>query len=128
MSDVIKVAATGIIAAVCAVVVRKQVPELALLLAICAGVLILLFCSGALASVTGFVDDLVEFGGLAPGVIAPVIRVTGIAIVTRLASDFCRDAKEGSIATAVETAGSLLSLLALIPLMSAVLELLAELL
>lgn len=128
MSDVMKVAATGIIAAICAIVVRKQVPELAILLAICAGVMILLYCSGALAAVTGFVDELVEAGGLTPGIIAPVVKVTGIAIVTRLASDFCKDAKEGALAVAVETAGAIIALLAVLPLMSAVLELLGELL
>ena len=47
MSDVLKVAAAAIVAAVCAMVVRKQVPEVAILLAVCAGVLILLYCSGA---------------------------------------------------------------------------------
>lgn len=123
-----KVAATGIIAAICAIVVRKQVPELAILLAICAGVMILLYCSGALAAVTGFVDELVEAGGVTPGIIAPVVKVTGIAIVTRLASDFCKDAKEGALAVAVETAGAIIALLAVLPLMSAVLELLGELL
>lgn len=128
MSDVIKVAVTGIMAAVCAMVVRKQVPELAILLAICAGVMILLLCSGALSSVTNFMDELVELGGLTPEVIAPVIKVTGIAIITRLSADFCRDAKEGGIAAAVEAAGAMLALLTVIPLMSAVLTLLGELL
>lgn len=128
MSDVIKVAVTGIMAAVCAMVVRKQAPELAILLAICAGVMILLLCSGALSSVTNFMDELVELGGLTPEVIAPVIKVTGIAIITRLSADFCRDAKEGGIAAAVEAAGAMLALLTVIPLMSAVLTLLGELL
>lgn len=128
MSDVIKVAVTGIMVAVCAMVVRKQVPELAILLAICAGVMILLLCSGALSSVTNFMDELVELGGLTPEVIAPVIKVTGIAIITRLSADFCRDAKEGGIAAAVEAAGAMLALLTVIPLMSAVLTLLGELL
>lgn len=128
MSDVVKVAVTGIMAAVCAMVVRKQLPELAILLAICAGVLILLLCTGGLSSVIEFMDELVEAGGLTPEVISPVIRVTGIAIITRLAADFCRDAKEGGLASAVEAAGSILALLTVIPLMSAVLTLLGELL
>lgn len=128
MSEVIKVAVTGMMAAVCAMVVRKQVPELAILLAICAGAMILLLCSGALSSVRDFMDELVETGGLTPEVIAPVVKVTGIAILTRLSADFCRDAKEGGLATAVEAAGSVLALLTVIPLMSAVLTLLGELL
>ncbi|MGN0986064.1 MAG: SpoIIIAC/SpoIIIAD family protein [Candidatus Enterenecus sp.] len=127
MNDVMKVAAAGIIAAVCAMVVRKQAPELAVVLAICAGALILLYCSGALAAVVAFMEELVEAGGLAPEVIAPVVKVTGIAIVTRLSADFCRDAQEGALAAAVETAGSALALLTVLPLMSSVLKLLKEL-
>lgn len=128
MSEVIKVAVTGMMAAVCAMVVRKQVPELSILLAVCAGAMILLLCSGALSSVREFMDELVETGGLTPEVITPVVKVTGIAIMTRLSADFCRDAKEGGVATAVEAAGSVLALLTVIPLMSAVLTLLGELL
>ena len=46
----IKVAAAAIAAAICAVVVRKQAPELALVLTVCAGAVILLYCSGALTA------------------------------------------------------------------------------
>lgn len=128
MSDIMKVAAAGIIAAILAIVVRKQAPELAVVLAICAGAMILLYCSGALAAAVDFMEKLVKTGGLAPELIAPVVKVTGIAIVTRLAADFCRDAKESALAAVVETAGSALALLAVLPLMSAVLDLLGALL
>ena len=52
----------------------------------------------------------------------------GIAIVTRLASDFCKDAKEGGLASAVELGGTALALAAALPLMTAVLDVLARLL
>ena len=123
-----KVAAAAIVAAVCAMVVRKQAPEVALLLAACAGVLILLYCSGALRAAVELMDRLGEMSGLSSAVIEPVMKVTGIAIVTRLAADLCRDAKEGALASTVEMAGSALALLAVLPLMSAVLETLSGLL
>lgn len=128
MNDVMKVAAAGVIAAICAMVVRKQAPEVAIVLAICAGALILMYCSGALAAVVAFLEELVEAGGLSSKIINPVVKVTGIAIVTRLSADFCRDAKEGALAAVVETAGSALALLTVLPLMSAVLDLLSDLL
>ncbi len=128
MSDVMKVAAAAIISAVCAVVVRKQAPEVGLLLAVCAGALILLYCSGALNSVVDFMDKLAQAGGLSTAVLTPVLKVTGIALVTRLAADFCRDAREGALAAAVEMAGSALALVTVLPLMSAVLDMLTGLL
>ena len=128
MNDIVKGAAAAIVAAVCAVVVRKQAPEIGLLLAACAGVLILLYCSGALKKAVEMMDRLVETGGLSPAVLKPIIKVTGIAIVVRLAADLCRDAKEGALASAVEMAGSVIALLIVMPLISAVLELLVGLL
>ena len=128
MTDILAIAAVGTVAAVCAVVVRKQVPELALLLAICAGVIILERCSGVLKATVEFMDKLSKMGGVETHAAASVIRVAGIAVVTRIGADFCRDAKESGLATVVETAGGLFALFAVIPLMTAVLELLSELL
>lgn len=128
MSDLIKVAAIGMVAAICAMVVRKYMPELAILLSTSAGVLILLYCSGTLSSVRAFMDELVEVGGVTPEIIEPVAKVTGVAIITRLAADFCKDAKESALASVVEMAGSVLGLFMILPLMSAVLELLGSLL
>ena len=127
MSEIIKVAAAAVAAAVCAVVVRRQAPELGLVLTICAGALILLYCSGALSAAMDLMDKLVEAGGLSGQVVGPVIKTAGIAIVTRLAADFCRDAKEGGLASAVELAGAALALVTVLPLMSAVVDLLTEL-
>ena len=127
MSDIIKVAAAAIAAAVCAVVVRRQAPELGLTLTICAGAVIVLYCSGALTAVMELMDKLIEAGGLSGYVVEPVVRTAGIAIVTRLAADFCRDAKEGGLASVVELAGTVLALVTVLPLMSAVVDLLTGL-
>ena len=123
-----KVAAAALAAAVCAVVVRKQAPELGMVLAVCAGAVILLYCSGALRAAVGLMDKLVEVGGLSAQVVEPVMKTAGIAIVTRLAADFCKDAQEGGLASAVELSGTALALAAALPLMSAVLDVLGRLL
>ncbi len=124
----IKIAAAAVAAALCAVVVRRQSPEIALALGIGACALIVLYCSGALTAVMELVDKLAEMGNLSVQVVEPVIKTAGIAIVTRLAADFCKDAQEGGLASAVELAGTALALAAALPLMSAVLDVLTQLL
>ena len=128
MSDIIKVAAAAVAAALCAVVVRRQSPEIALALGIGACALIVLYCSGALTAVVDLADKLAETGNLSAQVVEPVMKTAGIAIVTRLAAEFCKDAKEGGLASAVELAGTALALAAVLPLMSAVLDVLTQLL
>lgn len=122
-----KIAAVAVAAAVCAAVVRRQAPELGLALSLCAGAVVLLFCGGALEAAAAAMDKLVEAGGLSAQVVEPVLKTTGIAIITRLAADFCRDAQEGGLASAVELAGTALALAAVLPLMSAVVDLLTGL-
>ena len=115
-------------AALCAVVVRRQSPEIALVLGAGACALIVLYCSGALTAVVELADKLAQTGGLSAQVVEPVMKTAGIAIVTRLAADFCKDAQEGGLASAVELAGTVLALSVTMPLMTAVLDVLAQLL
>lgn len=128
MSEAVKIAAAAVAAALCAVVVRRQSPEIALVLGVGGCALVVLYCSGALESVMELADKLVQAGGLSPQVIEPVMKTAGIAIVSRLAADFCKDAREGGLASAVELAGTALSLAAALPLVSMVLDLLVQLL
>lgn len=128
MESVVKIAAVAIIAALCAVVVKKQVPELGLVLGLLAGALILSFSIPALKNVKELMETLADTAGLSPAVLMPVVKTVGIAIVTKLAAEVCRDAKEGGIAAFVETAGAAGALLVCLPLMEAVLSMIGELL
>lgn len=122
MEDMLKVAAVGVAAALCAVVVRKNVRELGLALALAAGAMILAFALGAVGSVRAFMERLGDLAGLSPAVLEPVMKTVGIALVTKLAAEVCRDAGEGGIASAVEIAGAVLALFVALPLLEAVLD------
>ena len=122
MEDMLKVAALGVAAALCAVVVKKNVQELGIVLALAAGAVILTFAFGAVGSIRAFLDRLGDLAGLSPAVLAPVVKTVGIAIVTKVAAEVCRDAREGGIASFVEIAGAVLALFVALPLLEAVLD------
>lgn len=123
-----QLAAVAVIGAFCALGVRRQVPELALVLGVVTGVLILAGAVDALTRVREFLDRLTDLAGLSPAVLAPLLKTVGIAIVTRVASELCRDAGEGGIAAFAETAGAVAALCAALPLMQTVLDMLSGLL
>ena len=127
MEEMLKIAAVAIISAICAVVVKKQVQELGLVLALTAGALILSFALSAMEGVRQLMDTLASLAGLSSSVLLPVVKTVGIAIVTRVAAEVCRDAKEGGIAAFVGTAGAACALFVALPLLEAVLELMTEL-
>ncbi len=128
MESIIKIAALAVSATLCAVVVKKQTPEIGLVLGILAGALILLSCIDALKSVKALLDTLADTAGLSPAILKPVIKTTGIAIVTKIAAEICRDAKESGIAAAAEIAGAVCALFVCLPLFEMVLSMITNLL
>lgn len=128
MEVVGKMAALAVAAALCALVVRQNAKEVGLVLALAAGALILAQAIGALESVRALMEDLGDRAGLSPAVLDPVLKTVGIAVLTRISAEVCRDAKESGIAAFVETAGAVMALYVVLPLMRAVLETIAELL
>ena len=122
MESVVRLAAAAVAAALCAVVVKQHAREVGAVLALAAGALLLGAALGALEDVRTLVDELGELIGLSPAVLAPVLKTVGIAILTRIAAELCRDAGEGGIAAAAETAGAAAAVLAALPLLRAVLS------
>ena len=128
MPDMVKIAAIAVAAALCAVVVKKNVAELGMVLALCAGAIILSCSLGALEGVKELMDTLADTAGLSPAVLAPVVKTVGIAVLTRVSAELCRDAKDGGIAAFVETAGAAAALLVSLPLLKTVLSMVTGLL
>ena len=128
MPDMLSLAVLGAAAALCAVVVRRGAPELGAALALAAGAVLLSGTITALEAVRELMDDLADTAGLSPAVVAPVLKTAGIAVLTRLSAELCRDAKESGIAAFVETAGGLAALYVALPLLETVLRMVTGLL
>ena len=128
MGSMGEIAALAVAAALCALVVRRGAEGIALALGLGAGALILGQVLGAAEAVRALMDELGERAGLSPAVLDPVIKTVGIAILTRISSEVCRDAGESGIAAAVETAGAVLALWIALPLLRAVLDTVTSLL
>ena len=121
-------AAVAVTAAVCAAVVRRGAPEIALVLGLAAGTWVLLSVLGSLEAVASLMEELSQLAGLDRTVVEPVFKTVALSILTKLTSEVCRAAGEGGIAAAVETAGTVLALAVALPLARGVLELMKEML
>lgn len=128
MEWMVKVAAVAIAAAVLGTVLRKSTPELALLLALCAGLWITGVAAGGLGAVAALMEELAGLSGLSEELLEPVVKTVALSILTRLTAEICRSAGEQGIAAFVETAGTVLALAVALPLVRAVTVLMAEML
>lgn len=127
MGVIEQVAAVAVAGALCATVIKRQTPDLALVVTLCAVAVILGAAMTVLEPVRELLDTLGERSGLSAAVLAPVVKTVGIALLTRVCAELCRDANESGIAAAVEIAGGACAMLVCLPLFQAVLELILEL-
>ena len=116
-----------VLAAVLALVVKRGSPETALLLVLGAAVAVLLSLGQALEEAVAFLEELGRRSGMPEGLLIPLYKVAGIALVVKVGCGLCADAGESALAAVVETAGSVCALAAALPLLRTVLELLMEL-
>lgn len=122
-----QVAAVAVAGALCATVIKRQTPDMALVVTLCAVTVILGKAMVLLEPVRMLMDALGESAGLSAAVLAPVVKTVGIALLTRVCAELCRDANESGIAAAVEIAGSACAMVVCLPLFRAVLEMILEL-
>lgn len=128
MEDMGRIAALAVVTALCAVVVRKQAPGIAMAMVLLGVAMILRGSFSAISAVRTMLEELREAAGLSPAVVAPVIKTVGVAILTRFAAEICRDAQEGGLASFVETAGAAVALFLALPLLETVLAMITGLL
>lgn len=128
MELLLKIAAGAVSAALCAVVLRKNGPEFAVLIMLTVGIWVLSMAAGALSQVVISLARLARVAQLDTTLVEPVIKVVGLSVITRVAGEMCRAAGEGGIAAFVEVAGTFLALAAALPLVNGVVEMIAGLL
>lgn len=100
----------------------KSLFSLLLALSICGGVL--LYSLSGMKAILALLEQMSLAGGLSEDLLRPLVKTVGIALVSRVGAELCRDANQGALATVVETAGAFSAIVVAIPLFTAVWELL----
>ncbi len=122
MDIVIRAAALALTAAVPGLLIRRKNPELTSLLSMAAIALILSAGLHALDGLRDLLKTVRTMLGGAESLLLPVLKCMGTAIVTRIASDLCRDASQSALASAIELTGSFCALGISLPLILVMLK------
>lgn len=128
MEEMIRIGALCVIGAVLALYLARQLPESGMLvaLAVCAAVGAALL--SPLGELFAFVRSMAAWGGMEDRVFEPLLKTVGIAVLSRVGTELCRDAGQSALAALVEMSGTVGALLVSLPLLQAVWELLEGLL
>ena len=115
MAELGRIAAICLIGIVLTLLLEKNHPELAILLAIavCAGMLF--FYLGRMKIILSVLEQMAQAGGISSDLLEPLLKTVGIALISHTGAELCRDAKQGAVATVVETAGAFSAIIVSIP-------------
>jgi len=106
------------------ILLRKNVPEQAMLLTLAILAVVMARCLSLAAPLLEEVRALFDRAGVETAHVSILLRTLAAAVVTRLCADLCKDGGSQALASAVETVGAAAALLIALPLLGAVAELL----
>lgn len=116
----------GIIAAVMALLLRRQSPQTALLISIGAGTLMILSVVKNLVLTTQSISGLLQSSGINADYIVILFKVLGICFLTEFTCDTVTEAGLLSLATNISFAGKVTVLIAALPLFNDMIKAIAS--
>lgn len=126
--NIIGLVGIGITAAILAIVIKQYKPEIAMLISVLAGVIILTVAISVLAPVLKTISELTGMAGLDSTYANALLKALAIVYITQLASDSCKDVGETAIASKLELAGKIAVVLISLPMFQAIVEMVVKLL
>lgn len=124
--DIVQIVIIGIVGTILTLTVKQYKPELACVLALSVGILILFFGFSALQNAVDRVFALADTYSINTVYIGTVVRIIAIAYICQFASDICRDSGQAAIASKIEFCAKILILLYSLPIAEALLTLVAS--
>ncbi len=126
--NIMQIVAIGLTAAILALIVRQQRPDIAMMISLAAGTILFLMILGNLKSVVTVVNQLSHKASLDSIYLSTVLKVIGISYIAEFGAQICRDAGESAIASKIELGGKVLIMMLAVPILSALLETILKLL
>ena len=123
-----KVAAIALLSAACSLTIKSKNPEISFVLTAICAVCVCFAAVGMLSDIVAFIDGIMDKSELPSAVFLPVIKCVGIALITGLISNLCKDAGQNGTASAIEYLGSAAAVFTALPLMQTMLNALEDLL
>lgn len=124
--EIIQIVVIGMIAAILAITIKDQSPELAIQISIVTGLIIFLLMITKLNSVLTVLKYFAAKANIDILYFSTILKVIGIAYITEFGAQVCRDAGEGSIASKIEFAGKVLIMVLAVPVLAALLDIIIK--
>lgn len=128
MNDIIGIAGIGIISAAAFIILKQYRPEFAFGVILASGLLITVFSLVMISDLSEHFEHFSKISEIGDEKIKILLRCSGICIITKIASETCRDCGVDSVSSRIEFAGKIFILLSALPLFAELTEIISALL
>lgn len=126
--DIFRIIGVGLATAITALIVKQVKPEMAIIIGVAGGVIMLLMLVDSVTSILSVFSSLTEKSGLSTGIFSAVLKIIGIGYITEFSANLCVDAGSTSIANKILLAGKILILVSAVPIITNLIDIISGLL
>lgn len=126
--EILQIVGIGLVTVIAGLLLKQIKPEMAVLVVLCGGILLLLLTVEYLTEIIGVFNLIVEKTGLSSGIFAIVIKIIGIGYLIEFTANLCADAGMSSLGDKVLLAGKLMIFAISLPIIYNIIEIIVELL
>ncbi len=126
--DIVKIIGVGLTALIIIIILKQYKPEFTVYVSLIAGAIIILMVMDKLNAVVDILRSLTNKTGAGNEFLKILLKITGIAILTEFAVSVCKDSGESAIASKIDLGGKIIIISISIPIITALLELIINIL
>lgn len=120
--EIFKIIIVGLITVVTSIILKQVKPEMALLVSIAGGLVIVFMVIQNVVDVFNTFNNLSEKTGINSGLFKSILKVVGIGYITEFASSVCVDSGNSSIADKIMFSGKVCILVLSMPVINNLIE------
>ena len=124
--NIIKTGILGLAAVICAMTVKEQKPQFAVLVSLAAGILISYNAIFRLKTISQLLENLTEYTAIRSSWFLILVKIVGISYVSEFSSGICKDAGYSTTAAQIELFCKLSVMVLSMPVLMALLKTIQE--
>ncbi len=126
MEDIIKVSILGIISVILALVTAEKSPVFAMCTILVSGIFVIFVGLEILSEILSSLDTLMKQAGIESDVFEPILKVSIIAVITKITCDLCKDAGYSAVSSKIQFVSSVVSIATIFPLFLQIIAILRD--
>ena len=126
--DIVRIVGVGLITCVAVLLVRQVKPDVAALIGLAGGIIIVFMIIDSVSSIFDGIRSVIEKTGVSSSLFSLVLKIVGVGYLTEFAGNICSDCGQSGLADKILLGGKVIILAMSMPIITNIIEIIVGLL